>query len=237
MSLLAKKIVEAFNNARRKPLDALELKRDRAIFEAGAKFGNGDEMLRIADKYPDAIHWRDSNNGTLLHYAAQFRRADLVETYIARGAEIDAQDKGGYTPLHHAAQCGGDTPDACTLVLLKHNAALELRNAKGETPLMFAVQRNNHWNAAALILAGANPQAADSEAHNPLDVAASYPTGALYGAMQDAIHQRATNMQEAARQAWQEQMAAEMNGITSGVATGTTRSLRAMKPVTFRKKA
>ncbi|MDE1153066.1 MAG: ankyrin repeat domain-containing protein [Micavibrio sp.] len=237
MSLLVKKIADTFAKVRRRPLDALELKRDRTIFEAGASFGNCDEMLRIADKYTDAIHWRDSKQGTLLHYAAQHRRADLVETYIARGAEIEAVDNGGYTPLHYAAQCAGDTPTAGVDALLKHNANMEARNAKGETPLMFAVQRNKPWNAQALILAGADPAAADSEGQNPLGLAAQYPGGELHAVLQKALTDRAKSLQEAARQKWRDNREQEINGITDGVTTGTKRALRAMKPVSFRKNA
>lgn len=53
------------------------------------------------------VHTEDpKTGGTLLHYAALRGYTKLVQTLIGRGAEVDAKNTEGFTPLHEAARTG-----------------------------------------------------------------------------------------------------------------------------------
>lgn len=69
---------------------------------------------------------------TPLHAAAE-QAADLsvMDSLLAAGAEVDAQDATGDTPLHRAARRG--RKQACR-ALLSRGANPELKNNEGKTP-------------------------------------------------------------------------------------------------------
>ena len=66
---------------------------------------------------------------TPLHCAVHEGSAAMIEALIARGAEVNAVDADGNTPLHWCR----DSDKATALIL--HGGNLLLRNAQGQTPL------------------------------------------------------------------------------------------------------
>lgn len=71
-----------------------------------------------------------------MHYAALHGRAAAVEELIKQGAAHGAKDnRGGYTPLHLAADAG-----QCEVIsrLFELGAELEAVSTKGWTPLALA---------------------------------------------------------------------------------------------------
>jgi ankyrin repeat protein len=80
---------------------------------------------------------------------------------LERGADMSIQDKDGDTALHHLAT-KGNLP-LLTLLLqhrqLQHSHKIDIRNDKGETPLLCAVQAGNEEAVDQLIQAGADPSA------------------------------------------------------------------------------
>lgn len=102
----------------------------------------------------------------LLHEAARYRDADMVETLLALGANQNIQDINGWTPLMHAAY-SNHVPSINHL--LDANADLELREAKGFTALGLALGEKKFWAAKTLITAGADVNAKEGEkAMSPL---------------------------------------------------------------------
>ncbi|OBS81947.1 hypothetical protein A6R68_24063, partial [Neotoma lepida] len=99
----------------------------------------------------------DRENVSLLHWAAINNRLELVKFYISKGAVID--QLGGdlnSTPLHWAIRAVDKTHENTPLhwavaagnvsavdKLLEAGSSLDIRNAKGETPLDMAVQNKN----------------------------------------------------------------------------------------------
>ncbi len=83
-------------------------------------------------------------------------------------------DPSGNRPLHYAAARGGAArmPDAVA-ALVARGARVDVANANGRTPLMFAAQRGHVPIVRALLAAGADAAAADALGRNAEELAAS----------------------------------------------------------------
>lgn len=78
---------------------------------------------------------------TPLHVAAEAGRAELVAFFIATGgAEIDADDQKGTSPLLYACQ---HNESGCAHLLLRAGANPESVEECGRTPLMFATSQRD----------------------------------------------------------------------------------------------
>jgi ankyrin repeat protein len=102
---------------------------------------------------------------SLLHLASLYpigeNRPRMVAALLANGANVEALDADGATPLNLAA--GRDCLD-CVKLLLRAGAKVNVRNARGVTALHYAGAEI----ATVLIAAGADPNAADNEGNRPL---------------------------------------------------------------------
>lgn len=119
-------------------------------------------------KSGSSVHARDPSTGrSPLHYAAS---SEVVDVLCGRGADPDARDHAGQTPLHgHVAS---QVVDAVT-ALLDHGADPNAARDDGETPLSLALEWcNGPWIVGALLRAGADVDAMLSrERGTPLDLA------------------------------------------------------------------
>ena len=67
--------------------------------------------------------------GTPLHLAADNGHKEIVELLIAKGADVNAKNKGGSTPLHEAK-----TKEVGELLIVE-GANVNAKNSLGRTPL------------------------------------------------------------------------------------------------------
>lgn len=87
------------------------------------------------------ISARDGSGNSVLHYAAEWLLPEeTASLLIQKGAEIDAVNANGETPLFSAAKA--DNTDAISL-FVKNGASLNARDHLGSTPLHAAVR----WDA------------------------------------------------------------------------------------------
>ena len=110
---------------------------------------NGDTCLTLASYFGhtetvrylvtvpevDVNHLTD-DNFTALHFAGQGNYPEVVEVLIDAGADIEAKDVEGSSPLHRA--CREGALDAAKL-LVKAGAGVCVTNNQGDTCLMYAV--------------------------------------------------------------------------------------------------
>ena len=96
--------------------------------------------------------------GTLLLASARWSLLPLVSELLSKGAEIDKQDRFGYTPLMLAVKRGHT---AVTRFLIDQGANLEIRNLHHFTALMLASFLGNTTMIKLLLKSGSNILAID----------------------------------------------------------------------------
>jgi len=97
----------------------------------------------------------DASSGGVLHdmnYAAGAGLDDTVRTLIQQGANIEARDNDGWTPLFTAAQYGHDQ---VVRTLIEHGANVEAHDDGGWTPLFHAAVYGRDEVGRTLLNAGA----------------------------------------------------------------------------------
>ena len=117
-----------------------------------------------------AINARDQATGEgALHILVRGRDLNWLGFLLSRGARADLPSNDGTTPLMLAAQIGWrDGAER----LITRRANVNMANNRGETALIFAVQRNDVPMVRLLMSQGANPDQTDSIAgYSALDYA------------------------------------------------------------------
>lgn len=93
----------------------------------------------------DSLDTRRNMNGRFaLNWAAWNNRVPAIRLLLARGANINATNRTGFTAVHHAAEAG--SADALKF-LLESGADLTIPNAEGAYPIDTA---RAHGNLAAI---------------------------------------------------------------------------------------
>ncbi|MFD0724569.1 ankyrin repeat domain-containing protein [Lysobacter brunescens] len=91
----------------------------------------------------------------------------LVEWLVAQGADINAADAYGRTPLHHRSASWKGGVDR----LLSLGADIEARDDRGHTPLHAAAESHKSASVDALLKKGADPHARTTSGATPLELA------------------------------------------------------------------
>jgi ankyrin repeat protein len=147
----------------------------RADFSEGYKFleavkkKDGDKVEKAVMASSQIINSKDVTTGETALLIVTARRDLTWLTYlIAKGANVNAADDRGRTPLELAVNLGWR--EGATL-LLEQKASPDPSNDAGETPLIFAVHRKDANMMKALLEAGANPDRADNSGRSARDYA------------------------------------------------------------------
>jgi ankyrin repeat protein len=147
-----------------------------AQFSAGFKFleavrkkdGNKVEEA-INEPGSTIVNTRDATTGqTALHIVTQRRDLTWMSYLIGKGANVDARDANGVTPLQLAVRLG--VLDGVQLLVASH-ARLDETNDAGETPLISAVHRRDAGMIRILLKAGADPDRRDNSGRSARDYA------------------------------------------------------------------
>jgi uncharacterized protein len=121
---------------------------------------DGNAATELLSTNPPIINTRESTTGkTALHIVIERQDATWLRFLLSRGADANAADRSGLTPLFSAAQFG--FVDGVS-ALLERGARVNGTNGRGETALHAAVQRRDIAMVRVLIAAGANPDLTDN---------------------------------------------------------------------------
>jgi hypothetical protein len=109
--------------------------------------------------------------GMSLHQAAQFDKPDRIRKLLSRGADVNAPDGKGITPLFYTANKGGLE---ATELLLAAGADINASVPGGGTPLHSALLKRHAKLALFFIERGADIRKATAADVNPLHMACFY---------------------------------------------------------------
>jgi ankyrin repeat protein len=148
----------------------------QAQFSAGFKFleavrkkdGNTVEQA-LSEPGTTIVNTRDVTTGqTALHIVTQRRDLTWMTFLIAKGANVNARDSRGVTPLQLASNLG--FIEGIEL-LVQNRAQVDDPNDAGETPLISAVHRRDLAMMRILLKAGADPDRKDNSGRSARDYA------------------------------------------------------------------
>jgi ankyrin repeat protein len=100
------------------------------------------------------------------------RGSEHILALLTAGADVNAKDEDGFTPLHFASMSNNE-PDHIQ-ILLGNGANIMAQNKWGFTPLHWAAIASTAKQIDALLLAGADIDAKDEFGKTPLHWAVTY---------------------------------------------------------------
>jgi len=119
----------------------------------------------------------DNNHSTLLHRASYNGAVEVVQLLLECGANINARNKEGHTPLHRVLVELGDgarTSFFDTIqLLLDHGADVDALDDAQSTPLHVASKYGSAKATRLLLERGAKVHLQDNEGHTPSQVASA----------------------------------------------------------------
>ncbi|RJR08340.1 ankyrin repeat domain-containing protein [Candidatus Parcubacteria bacterium] len=95
-----------------------------------------EEVKKIINIYPDIVNIEDSWSWTPLYRALSCKSTEIAELLISKGADVNARDEEGGTPLHAAVSL--DVSKEFVELLISNGADVNARTNDGLTPLDLA---------------------------------------------------------------------------------------------------
>ena len=130
--------------------------------------GEAERVVAMIDQFPAELEPNmsaDTAENKLLHRAARYGHVKLIKCLVARGAEVEMENKFGMLPLHHGAVHGGEEVVGA---LLEAGADPNRADRAGRLPLHWAATKGHVGAARRLLEAGARVVGGDREGFTPL---------------------------------------------------------------------
>lgn len=112
------------------------------------------------------VNLPDLSGRTPIFYAVEQDKADALRTLISLGADVNAQDNNGVTPLMRAS--AKNCQDCVNILLKQKNINTNLKDFQGRTAITYSVYAEEVAPAQALLKAGADINTRDSASNTPL---------------------------------------------------------------------
>ena len=145
-------------------------KHDPAAGEIRQAIDYSSEENAIALIPDDDVDILDGDARTPLIHAIFKGKEKIVSWLLAKGANINHQDRNGWSALHFAVQ---EKRFEMVEYLLQHGASVHLRNVYGNTPLWHATfdSRGSYDLVRSLLSHKADPNSKNAANRSPLDLA------------------------------------------------------------------
>jgi len=144
-----------------------------------AVYANNVEQIRkMLDQNPLLVNIRDTSDDTfdtLLHKKAKYEDSfseAVFRALVSAGADVNARNKSGETPLHSALSSDNEES---VKILLELGANPNIPSRMEKTPLHIAVDQHNEKVVKLLLKFGANPNIPSEIGETALALAQSYP--------------------------------------------------------------
>ncbi|MDQ7827350.1 MAG: ankyrin repeat domain-containing protein [Candidatus Eremiobacteraeota bacterium] len=154
--------------------------------------GRQQKAAELLDRYPElvkkTVHLKPTVEiVTFLHFAVRKGKGEIAKLLIAKGADVNARDEKGNTPLFEACQdLPGETQSKDLIkLLLDKGADINARNSKGKTLLHNAVLSGNDNEVKLLLSLGADGSIKDKSGNTPLRYAKKYELKNIIQILQD----------------------------------------------------
>ncbi|NLS91307.1 MAG: ankyrin repeat domain-containing protein [Planctomycetaceae bacterium] len=135
-------------------------------FYDAATFGEMRTVREMLAEDPTLIRSTDEWGFTALHGVAGEEQFEMAEFLLDAGADPNAKNDEGITPLHLAAH-----PEMVEL-LVRRGADINIRSEDGSTPLLVqAAEAEGYDVMEALLRLGADAKATDGAGRNAIDIA------------------------------------------------------------------
>ena len=135
---------------------------------ASAARGYFDVCSLLLDYFPNPDIPTGRYNQTLLHLISHEGHIEIGQRLLDRGADINAQERDGWTPLYIAVICG---QLEFARMLLERGAAVHTPSHKGETPLHVASRKGRLQVVRLLLEHGADLHVRNHDGRTPTEVA------------------------------------------------------------------
>lgn len=157
----------------------------------GVFFFDDDEetIIKLLTGAGGKIDLRDAEGNTALHRLANIvdaNKIDLLKSLVACGADVNATNNLGQTPLHKAAEriwgwdLNGDGSNVPFQLLVKSGANVNAQDNQGRTPLEVLLATTTSYKEEATVLlikAGAKLNQTDQDGLTPLHQVVAADTG------------------------------------------------------------
>lgn len=190
----------------------------KAAYFRTLRLGDAEALKKLLDAQPQLISAKDADK-TGMHVAAHHNNDQCLLVLFQRGADLNARDKDGWTPLCYAASVGAHQS---VWMLAECGADIHAESNNGETPLTKAVKRfrsdltpPDFSSLKTLVTAGSDPSHKTSGGDSAYSLAKSFGRDDVVMALLQADRQRLDNQD-----------------IQNGIAP----AIRVMTPATIKKR-